>query len=96
MDERIRLWLGAEDIDEDDRQALETVRDLISDLISSAAVQLLASAGRAPSASVEGGGRFWGLGFGLSPGAGLHSAHEPCRPETAGPAAGPHGGRFRA
>jgi hypothetical protein len=26
--------LGAEDMDEDDRQALETVRDVISDLIS--------------------------------------------------------------
>jgi len=34
MDDRIRLWLGAGDIDEDDRQALETVRDVISDLIS--------------------------------------------------------------
>ena len=34
MDETIRLWLGAEDMDEDDRQALETVRDVISDLIS--------------------------------------------------------------
>ena len=34
MDDKIRLWLGAEDLDEDDRQALETVRDLISDLIS--------------------------------------------------------------
>jgi hypothetical protein len=34
MDEKIRLWLGAEDIDEDDRQSLETVRDVISDLIS--------------------------------------------------------------
>jgi len=34
MDDKIRLWLGAEDIDEDDRQALETVSDLISDLIS--------------------------------------------------------------
>ena len=34
MDERIRLWLGAGDMDEDDRQALETVSDLISDLIS--------------------------------------------------------------
>ena len=34
MDEKIRLWLGAEDMDEDDRQALETVRDVISDLIS--------------------------------------------------------------
>ena len=34
MDEKIRLWLGAEDMDEDDRQALETVRDVIGDLIS--------------------------------------------------------------
>jgi hypothetical protein len=34
IDDKIRLWLGAGDIDEDDRQALETVRDLISDLIS--------------------------------------------------------------
>lgn len=34
MDDLIRLWLGAGDMDEDDRQALETVRDLISDLIS--------------------------------------------------------------
>jgi hypothetical protein len=34
MDEKVRLWLGAEDLDEDDRQALETVRDVISDLIS--------------------------------------------------------------
>ena len=34
MYEKIRLWLGAEDMDEDDRQALETVRDVISDLIS--------------------------------------------------------------
>ena len=34
MDEKIRLWLGAGDMDEDDRQALETVSDLISDLIS--------------------------------------------------------------
>ena len=34
MDDKIRLWLGAEGLDEDDRQALETVRDLISDLIS--------------------------------------------------------------
>jgi len=25
MDEKIRLWLGAEDMDEDDRQALETL-----------------------------------------------------------------------
>ena len=34
MDDKIALWLSAEDLDEDDRQALETVRDLISDLIS--------------------------------------------------------------
>jgi hypothetical protein len=34
MDDKIRLWLGAEDMDQDDRQALETVRDVISDLIS--------------------------------------------------------------
>jgi hypothetical protein len=34
MEEKIRLWLGAEDMDDDDRQALETVRDVISDLIS--------------------------------------------------------------
>jgi hypothetical protein len=34
MDDKIRPWLGAEDIDADDRQALATVRDLISDLIS--------------------------------------------------------------
>ena len=34
IDEKVRLWLGAADIDEDDRQALETVRDVISDLIS--------------------------------------------------------------
>ena len=34
MDEKIRLWLGAGDMDEDDRRALETVRDVISDLMS--------------------------------------------------------------
>ena len=34
MDEKLRLWLGAEDLDEDDRQALESARDVISDLIS--------------------------------------------------------------
>jgi hypothetical protein len=34
IDEKVRLWLGAEDMDEDDRRALETVRDVISDLIS--------------------------------------------------------------
>lgn len=34
MDDKIRLWLGAEDLDEDDRQALETARDVISDVIS--------------------------------------------------------------
>ena len=34
VEEKIRLWLGAEDMEEDDRQALETVRDVISDVIS--------------------------------------------------------------
>ena len=34
IEEKVRLWLGAEDMDEDDRQALETVRDVISDVIS--------------------------------------------------------------
>jgi hypothetical protein len=34
IDDKVRLWLGAGDMDEDDRQALQTVRDLISDLIS--------------------------------------------------------------
>ena len=34
MDDKIRLWLGAGDMDEDDRRALETVSELISDLIS--------------------------------------------------------------
>lgn len=34
MDEKIALWLGAEDLDEDDRQALVTVRDVITDLIT--------------------------------------------------------------
>jgi hypothetical protein len=33
MDDKLRLWVDVEDLDEDDRQALETVRDLISDLI---------------------------------------------------------------
>jgi len=34
MDEKIRLWLAAEDLDEDDRQALETARDVITDVIT--------------------------------------------------------------
>lgn len=34
MDEKITLWLGAEDLDEDDRQALLTLRDLVTDLIT--------------------------------------------------------------
>lgn len=34
MDEKIALWLGAEDLDEDDRQALLTLRDLVTDLIT--------------------------------------------------------------
>jgi hypothetical protein len=34
MDEKISLWLGPGDMDEDDRQVLETVRDVISDVIS--------------------------------------------------------------
>ena len=34
MDDKIRLWLGTEDLDEDDRQALETARDVITDVIS--------------------------------------------------------------
>ena len=34
MDEKIALWLGAEDLDEDDRQALETVRDVVTDVIT--------------------------------------------------------------
>ena len=34
MDEKIGLWLGVEELEEDDRQALETVRDVISDLIT--------------------------------------------------------------
>jgi hypothetical protein len=34
MDDKLRLWVDAEDLDEDDRRALETVRDVISDLIS--------------------------------------------------------------
>jgi hypothetical protein len=34
MDDKIRLWLGAEDLGADDRQALELVRDVITDLIS--------------------------------------------------------------
>jgi hypothetical protein len=34
IDEKIALWLGAEDLDSDDRHALEVVRDLITDLIT--------------------------------------------------------------
>jgi hypothetical protein len=34
MDDKIRFWLGAEDLDEDDRQPLETVRDVLTDLIT--------------------------------------------------------------
>jgi hypothetical protein len=34
MDDKIRLWVDVEDLDEDDRQALETARDVISDVIS--------------------------------------------------------------
>lgn len=34
MDEKIALWLGAEDLDEDDRQALLTLRNLVTDLIT--------------------------------------------------------------
>jgi hypothetical protein len=34
IDEKIALWLGAEDLDADDRHALEVVRDLITDLIT--------------------------------------------------------------
>jgi hypothetical protein len=49
MDKKIRLWLGAEDLDEDDRQALETVRHLISDLISRAYPQKMAVGSRSIS-----------------------------------------------
>jgi hypothetical protein len=34
MDEKIRLWLGAEDLDEDDLQALLILRDVLTDLIT--------------------------------------------------------------
>jgi len=34
MDEKIALWLGAEDLDEDDRKSLEICRELITDLIT--------------------------------------------------------------
>lgn len=34
MDEKITLWLGVEDLGEDDRQALEVIRDLVTDLIT--------------------------------------------------------------
>ena len=34
IDDKIRLWLGAEDLDEDDRQALAILCDVITDLIT--------------------------------------------------------------
>ena len=34
VDDKIRLWLGAEDLDEDDRQALVILRDVLTDLIT--------------------------------------------------------------
>lgn len=34
MDDKIRLWLGAEDMDEGDRQSLETIINVISDVTS--------------------------------------------------------------
>ena len=34
MDEMVALWLGAEDLDEDDRQALVILRDVLTDLIT--------------------------------------------------------------
>jgi hypothetical protein len=34
MDGKIALWLGAEDLDEDDRKSLEICRELITDLIT--------------------------------------------------------------
>ena len=34
IDEKVALWLGAEDLDKDDRQALVILRDVISDVIS--------------------------------------------------------------
>jgi hypothetical protein len=34
MDEKIALWLGAEDLNEDDRQALVVLRDVLTDLIT--------------------------------------------------------------
>jgi hypothetical protein len=33
MDDRLRLWVDVEDLDEDDRQALKTVREVLADLI---------------------------------------------------------------
>jgi len=34
MDDKLRIWLGAEDMEADDRQSLESVRELFSDVIS--------------------------------------------------------------
>jgi hypothetical protein len=34
MDEKIALWLGVGDLDEDDRQALVILRDVLTDLIT--------------------------------------------------------------
>ena len=34
IDEKIALWLDAEDLDAEDRHALEIVRDVITDLIT--------------------------------------------------------------
>lgn len=33
MDEKLRIWLGAEDVDEADREALDSVRALFRDVI---------------------------------------------------------------
>ena len=33
MDEKLRLWVDVEDLDEDDRRALQTVREVLADLI---------------------------------------------------------------
>ena len=33
MDEKLRLWVDVEDLDEDDRQALQTAREVIADVI---------------------------------------------------------------
>jgi hypothetical protein len=34
MDDKIRFWLDAGDLDEDDRQALEVARDVLTDVIT--------------------------------------------------------------